>query len=135
LTGPWRLNLQLDGQAPWQYTAQVLPKQLLAASHLNELGWLARKRPPGLRGASTFALAAPGLLLLLALFDGKVRVRKGPELRGPPELRAAVQRLQTAVETTGSFAEAAVLSEDLPAHLRAMALTQFDQPEAELEFA
>jgi Fe-S-cluster containining protein len=135
LTGPWRLNLQLDGQAPWQYTAQVLPKQLLAASHLTELAWLGRKRKPGLRGASTFALAVPGQLLLLALFDSKVRVRTPPELRGPPELRATVQRIVAQVEASGSFGEAAAALEDVPTHLRAMALTQFDQPEAELEFA
>ncbi len=135
LTGPWRLNLQLDGQSPWQYTAQVLPKQLLAASHLTELAWLGRKRAPGLRAASTFALAVPGQLLLLALFDSKVRVRTPPELRGPPELRAAVERLVAGVEASGSFGDAAAALEDVPAHLRAMALTQFDQPEAELEFA
>ena len=135
LTGPWRLNLQLDGQAPWQYTAQVLPRQLLAASHLTELAWLGRQRKPGLRGASTFALAVPGQLLLLALFDRKVRVRTPPELRGPPELRAAVELLQAGVLASGSFGDAAAALEEVPAHLRAMALTQFDQPEAELEFA
>ncbi len=35
----------------------------------------------------------------------------------------------------GSFGDAAAALEDVPAALRAMALTQFDQAEAELEFA
>ena len=110
--------------APYPHAIRMLPRHLLAASHLLELAHLARQTPPGLRSATeTFQGAAP-LIGLLALFAHRVRIEKPLQVGLATDVQPATQAL------SGALLQGAVLGDAVrealspfPVHLRAMAFT------------
>jgi hypothetical protein len=126
LTYSWRLSMILNSKAgPYPATIQMLPRHLLAASHMLELGHLARRITPGLRAATeTFQGAAP-LIGLLALFPQRAHL-KAPLDAGiaqdvKPALEALSRTMMQSGRTLGGSVQAALA--DFPVHLRSMALT------------
>ena len=139
LTSSWRFSLVLrpDPQ-PYPIEIQRLPRRLLAAAHLVELGLLGRRRPPGLRTATeTFHGSAP-LIGLLALFDRRAQLGSPIVQKGTPgELLPLLDKLTEALrEGTLTLGEAATRAlGDAPPPLRAMAFAALAYGEATLEFA
>jgi hypothetical protein len=135
LTCSWRLSMILNGEAgPYPATIQMMPRHLLATTHMLELGHLGRRISPGLRGATeTFQGAAP-LIGMLALFPQKARLRKpldsGIAVEVKPALEALSRVLLEGGRTLGDAAAAAL--GPFPAHLRSMALTALAFGSAEL---
>ncbi len=119
---------------PYPTTIQMLPRHLLAATHMLELAHLGRQIAPGLRGATeTFQGASP-LIGVLALFPRKARIKvpldAGVAVDVQPALAALSKALLEGGRTLGESAEAALSS--YPVHLRSMALTALAFGNAEL---
>ena len=77
LTCSWRLSMILNRAAgPYPGTIQMLPRHLLAATHLLEAAHLAHRTTPGLRaGTELFQGAAP-LIGVLSLFPQRAHLAK-----------------------------------------------------------
>src|SRR5207244_8360487 len=74
LTCSWRLSMILNREAgPYPGTIQMLPRHLLATTHVLELAHLGRQMAPGLRGATELFQGASPLIGVLALFPRKAR--------------------------------------------------------------
>jgi Fe-S-cluster containining protein len=134
LTCSWRLSMLLSSEAaPYPHALRMLPRHLLAASHLIELSHLARQTPPGLRAATeTFQGAAP-LIGMLALFPQRARIKKPLEAGLAREVQPALQALSGALLQGGrTLGEIAASLAEHPVHLRAMALTALAFGNAEL---
>jgi Fe-S-cluster containining protein len=135
LTCSWRLSMFLNREAaPYPHVIRMLPRHLLATSHLLELGHLARRTTPGLRAATeTFQGAAP-LLGLLALFPQRARIKKALDVGIAQEVKPALEALSSALleggRTLGESVEASLSG--FPVHLRSMALTALAFGNAEL---
>lgn len=135
LTCSWRLSMILNRESgPYPNTIQMLPRHLLAASHMLELAHLARRTPPGLRAATeTFQGAAP-LIGVLALFPQRARIKAPLEVGLAREVKPALEALsKTLLEggrTLGAAAEESL--SPFPVHLRSMALTALAFGNAEL---
>lgn len=135
LTCSWRLSMILNrASGPYRAVIQMLPRHLLAASHLLELAHLARRIKPGLRaGTETFQGAAP-LIGLLALFPRRARLNKPLDVGLANEVRPALESLSRVLleggRTLGESVQTAL--DGVPVHLRAMALTALAFGNAEL---
>ena len=135
LTCSWRLSMLLSREAaPYPHVIRMLPRHLLATSHLLELSHLARRTAPGLRAATeTFQDAAP-LIGLLALFPQRARLKApldvGIAVDVQPALEALSRELLEGGPTMAEAAESALAP--FPVHLRSMALTALAFGNAEL---
>jgi Fe-S-cluster containining protein len=135
LTCSWRLSVLLrKDAAPYGSEIQLLPKRLLATSHLLELSHLARRQVPGLRAATeTFQGAAP-LIGLLSLFPRRVRLKEPLQIPVAVEVEPALRALsQKLLQGEGTLADgvAAALPRFAPP-LRSMALSALAFGDAEL---
>lgn len=135
LTCSWRLSMILNRAAgPYPGTIQMLPRHLLAATHLLEAAHLAHRTTPGLRaGTELFQGAAP-LIGVLSLFPQRAHLAKPLDHGVATEVQPALDALSKALLQRGrTLAEAAqeALSA-FPAHLRSMALSALAFGNAEL---
>lgn len=135
LTCSWRLSMILNSEAgPYPGTLQMLPRHILAATHLLEAAHLARRTKPGLRNATEIFQGAAPLIGLLALFAQKARLAKPLDQGVSPDVKPAIEALSQTLMKGGRMLGESV-GESLspfPAHLRSMALSALAFGNAEL---
>ena len=135
LTCSWRLSMILSREsANYPATIQMLPRHVLAATHVLELAHLGRQMAPGLRSATEIFQNAAPLIGLLALFPQRARIKKpvdpGVAVEVQPALEALSGVLLKGGLTLGEMAESAL--SPFPVELRSMALTALAFGNAEL---
>jgi Fe-S-cluster containining protein len=136
LSTSWRVNAVLMPKGePYPAQIQRLPRQMLAASQLIELGHLGRRRQHGLRTATEVFQGLPEVATLLAMFPRSAQLHGKPQLqRMPPELQPVLLDLHKALAKKRPLGEAveAALGAVEPA-LRGLALSALATSDARLE--
>jgi hypothetical protein len=134
LTCSWRfLTVLSSGASPYAAELQLLPRRILAAAHLLELSHLARRKQPGLRGATELWREASPLLELLAFWRHKAKLQAPLQIACAREAQPALDALGAAL--TGEVALGEAIQTSLapyPRELRSIALSALAFGDVEL---
>lgn len=134
LSCSWRfLTVLGSGASPYASELQLLPRRLLAAAHLLELSHLARRKQPGLRGATELWREASPLVGLLAFWTHKARLQAPLKIKCATEAQPALDALGAAL--TGELTLGEAIRQSLspyPRELRSLALSALAFGDVEL---